>query len=326
MAAALLASTATAQDTSGVRFEDERPVNRFGLSYRAGFNVSAKFKSPGSGVNPGPASSGVNHNYDNGYNRVDSSGNTGQGACENCTWNWGYRNASQVSQDGLFISYSATSTEGEADADEDVNHGAEFTYQRELGRIGKAYWGVEGAFTYMTLGLEGSLDTTRTTDRYSLTVEGTTITPPLPPYSGSFQGPGPVISDIPIRAISQLASSSRDFDVDIYGFKLGPYIEWPFAEKWSLLFSGGLAVASVNSDFKLTDGLTRASDSDSDSDWNVGAYVSANIIYNITRSVDVFAGAQYQYLGEYSHKFGVHEAELELGETVFGVVGVGFSF
>jgi opacity protein-like surface antigen len=329
MAGVLLTSIAAAQNTNRVRLEDDRPVNRFGLSYRAGFNVSAKFKSPGGfapGANPGAARGGLNHNYENGYNRVDSSGNTGQGACENCTWNWGYDRAGQVSANGQFLSLSSTSQEGETDADEDVSHGAELTYQRELGQIGRAYWGVEGAFNFMTLGLEGDLGATRITDRYSLTVEGTTITPPLPPYEGSFQGPGPVISDTPIRSVSQLASSSRDFDADIYGFKVGPYIEWPFAEKWSLLFSGGLAIASINSDFKLTDGPTGASDSDSDSDWNIGAYVSGNIIYNITPTIDIFAGAQYQYLGDYTHEFGVHEAEVDFGDTVFGVLGVGFSF
>jgi opacity protein-like surface antigen len=326
IAAVFLASIAAAQNTDGVRFEDDRPVNRFGLSYRAGFNVSAKFKNAGVGANPGPARSGVNHNYDNGYNRVDVSGNTGQGACENCTWYWGYERSSQVSPDGLFLSMSSSSAEAEVDADEDVSHGAELTYQRELGRIGRAYWGVEGAFNYMTLDISEDVSLTRITDRYALTVEGVTIVPPLPPYAGSFQGPGPVISDIPLRRTERLPGGEREFEADIYGFKIGPYIEWPFAEKWSLLFSGGLAIASINSDFGFTDARTGASGSDSDSDWNFGGYVSGNIIYNITRSVDIFAGVQYQHLGDYSHKLDGTEAELDLGQSVYGVVGVGFSF
>jgi len=331
VAGGLLTSVATAQNTNGIRFEDTRPVNRFGLSYRAGFNISAKFKASGGGfapgADPGPARSGVNHNYDNGYNRLDSSGNTGQGACADCTWNWGYDSGSQVSANGLFISMSSTRREGEVDADNDVQHGGELTYQREIGKLGNAYWGLEGAFNYMSVGLSGDVGLTRITDRYSLTpVPGNPpVVPPLPPYRGTFQGPGPVISDIPIRSSAQLSGGKREFDADIYGFKIGPYVEWPLNDKWSLLFSGGLAVASINSDFSYTD-AGGSHGSDSDSDWNFGGYVSANVIYSITRSVDIFAGAQYQYLGDYSHKFAGNETELNLGESIFGVVGVGFSF
>src|SRR5919108_408024 len=91
IAGILLTSTACAQNENRVHFEQERLGSRFGLSYRAGFNISAKFKNASGfapGADPGPARSGINHNYENGYNRVDSSGNSG--ACENCTWYWGY--------------------------------------------------------------------------------------------------------------------------------------------------------------------------------------------------------------------------------------------
>src|SRR5262245_46217918 len=65
-------------------------LNRIGLSYRMGLNISAKFKKLG-GLqlsDPGPATgSTYNRTYDNGYNLVDSSGNNG-----GTTWNWGYQN------------------------------------------------------------------------------------------------------------------------------------------------------------------------------------------------------------------------------------------
>ena len=49
-----------------------------------------------------------------------------------------------------------------------MSHGAELTYQRELGQIGRAYWGVEGAFNYMTLGLEGDLGELRPAVEHAL--------------------------------------------------------------------------------------------------------------------------------------------------------------
>src|SRR5690242_3901630 len=84
-----LAETPSAAPAS-VNLEPAAPEfkNRIGLSYRMGLNITVDFKKLGGlGLsNPGPATGGaVNRNYDNGYNRVDSSGNAG-----NQTWYWGY--------------------------------------------------------------------------------------------------------------------------------------------------------------------------------------------------------------------------------------------
>src|SRR5881398_2810121 len=62
--------------------------NRIGISYRMGLNITVDFKKLGGlGLSdPGAATGGaVNRNYDNRYNRVDSSGNA-----NNQTWYWGY--------------------------------------------------------------------------------------------------------------------------------------------------------------------------------------------------------------------------------------------
>src|SRR4051812_3624863 len=73
------------------------PINRFRLSYRPGFIINAKFKTL-SGLNqandPGAAARPLNHNYDDGYNRVDSANNDHGGSLG--TWNWGYEDPSQV--------------------------------------------------------------------------------------------------------------------------------------------------------------------------------------------------------------------------------------
>jgi hypothetical protein len=178
----------------------------------------------------------------------------------------------------------------------------------------------------MTLDLEEDVTLEQTTDRYSLVVGGVTVVPPLPPYHGSVQGPGPVISDIPIRSIQRSPGGKREFDADIYGFRFGPYFEWPFANKWALHFSGGLAMASINSDFSFTDTRSGARASDDDSDWNFGGYASGTILYNLKSNIDIFAGAQFQHLGDYTHKLSGNKAELDLGESVFAVLGMGFSF
>src|SRR5690349_2363534 len=106
----LLTSVAASAQTNWLTREDLicpclQPVNRFGVSYRMGFNISARFKNLGgytAGTNPGAAIAGIDHNYDDGYNRVDSSTNS-----NNSTWNWGYQTASQISGNSVTMSSSS---------------------------------------------------------------------------------------------------------------------------------------------------------------------------------------------------------------------------
>lgn len=100
---------------------------------------------------------GVDHDYDDGYVRVDSSGNAG-----GLTWFWGYQNQSQVPDDG-FIHFHVTRYECQPPA-----------LARKV----------------------------VVTDRYSLYVGGALVIPPPPPYAGSREGPGPMISDLPIREVT----------------------------------------------------------------------------------------------------------------------------
>src|SRR5437667_1142016 len=110
IARSLLLAALAAAPLVALAAEDQTPPNRIGLSYRAGFNITAKIRnlgSPGpafSGVpapDPGPATGGVNHNYDDGYNRVKDEGNVA-----GLTWNWGYASAGQIVGDNVVMSRS----------------------------------------------------------------------------------------------------------------------------------------------------------------------------------------------------------------------------
>src|SRR2546421_9899249 len=87
IASALAASWASAQTTSQdnsarMNLEGDPPplLNRFGLNYRMGFNISAKFKNIG-----GYAAPSNPRLYDNGYVLDD-----GPYTPADITWNWGY--------------------------------------------------------------------------------------------------------------------------------------------------------------------------------------------------------------------------------------------
>src|SRR3954462_9115120 len=187
---------------------DESP-NRFSLGARFGMNFKAAFKNSsvatplGGSVDPGPLSGGVDHNYNDGYVHVDSSGNSG-----GMTWNWGYQNASQVVGDTMeFHAFQADSPSGSGGngTKGDPQLGAELIYQRVIGRIAflpSARWGLEAAFGYTDLDLHQNRNAsgpgTLTTDAYSM---GGSLAPG-PGYAGTFDGPGILLDDLPSRSVT----------------------------------------------------------------------------------------------------------------------------
>ena len=303
-------------------FASPPPRNRFGLNYRAGFNIKASFKSLGGATpsDPGPATRGVDHNYDNGYNRVDSSGNAG-----GMTWNWGYANDSQIVGDTIVFN-SSRSGDISKDVDSDPNHGVEVTYNRQLGVWGRSRWGLEAALNYTAINirdLNTRSDGPSIVDTYALGG----ITPPLAPYAGTFAGPGALISDLPNRLPVSVRSK---LDADLYGLRLGPYLEFPIHHRLAGSFSGGLALLSVNSSFSFQESAPGlgilGSGSGSHSKILAGGYAGANLIYAVNRSIDITAGVQYQNVGSYSHREANKQADLDLGKSIFVTVGMGFSF
>jgi hypothetical protein len=351
-ASALAASLASAQEGANpVKVEqDQAPSrNRFGLSYRMGFNITAKFKNLGGYpalANPNMTPNGAAWNYDDGYNFDD-----GPGTPPGQTWYWGYAGpkATQVPGDGnLYLSRSSAgadvSTGGKTD--DPQQPGFEFTYNRDLGALGsKARWGVEGAFNFMNVSIHDNRtlfgSVTKQTDAYALNG----VVPPDPPYYGTFEGPvpggpnRPVISDTPIpQAPTTIANGAtivgdRKIDADIYGFRVGPYVEIPLSQKFALSLSGGLAVASVHGDFKFNEtvsipgvGSVASSGSGSRTDWLFGGYAGANLSYAFNKSWSAAIGAQYQNVGRFSEQVGGKRAELDLSNSIFVTVGIGYSF
>src|SRR3954463_5137558 len=140
----VLSTTLTLAAASPFTFAaDFENPNRLSLGARFGMNFKAAFGNSAV-VDPGPAAAGANHNYNDGYVRVDSSGNAG-----GLTWNWGYQNASQVVGDTMeFHAVQAEAITGSGDRKGSGNPqwGAELIYQRIIGRIAflpSARWGLE---------------------------------------------------------------------------------------------------------------------------------------------------------------------------------------
>jgi hypothetical protein len=322
---------------------DEISTNRLTFSARFGFNMSAKFKGVPVTTTPTPSSvsgrttpQGDAYNYDDGYVLKDISDNYG-----GQTWYWGYDNkAAQVSGDTILLSKTtaASSGSGSDSMEDDPYYGGEISYQRLLMVKGATRIGIEVAANYMNMCLSQnqtlSGNTTIVTDAYPFT-PGTT--PPTAttsdPYQGSFGGPGFVIGGTPVDSTTAILAGTsiedhQSFDANLWGFRLGPYLEWPMSERWNVSVCGGLAVGllDANASWKQTSGS--AVTKGSGSDWEVlwGCYAGANVAYQFAENWSVVGGAQYQYLGDYEHSFGGRKVEVDFTKSIFVTIGLSWTF
>ena len=225
----------------------------------------------------------------------------------------------------------------------DSTPGVELTYDRQLGV--KENWhnmryGVEFALNYMKFSLDSTTSSRTAVNTESYTFGGIPGQIPSPGYRGGFSGnPGdPVIvaGGTPGANTSGTLLSHDDFDADIWGGRLGPYIEFPFGKKeqFTLLLTVGPAVGLIhaNESWKQTlilDGsgsTSSASGGGSDTDVLWGWYGGATANYQFNKHWGVDAGVQYQDLGTYSHSFSGRTAQLDLSQSVFLEIGVSYSF
>lgn len=340
-----LAETPSAPPSS-VNLEPAAPEfkNRIGLSYRMGLNIAVDFKKLGGlGLsNPGPATGGaVNRNYDNGYNRVDSSGNA-----NNQTWYWGYSSPQSVQGGNLVLqSYSTLPNASSKNQQGDPQHGFEINYQRELYR--KPHWrfGAEAAFGYSLITVDDNSTVHNRVYRTNDTFALSGVIPPNSPYNGTFEGPGPVISSEPSSRSTDVLTGAatitgnRQLDGQLFLVRLGPYLEVPLSERFSVFINGGLTLGagyirfSYNENVEISDptyGVTltsgHRSGSGSETDFIIGGYGGAGISYALTEQVGLFASAIYQAAGHVSNSQHGKESVLDLGKSILVSVGVSYSF
>jgi len=318
-------------------------LNRFSLNARFGLNISAKFRSM-SGISltapPRTTPDGSQYNYDDGYVLNDISGHAG-----NQTWNWGYDQSGQIAGNTILMHRSTVSADAPSGADiggGDPQSGFEFTYDRELGNRDKLHYGLEAAVNYMSLSFKdtsvSSGDVSRLTDAYPFT-PGTTPPPTPPVYQGSFNGPGFLLGYTPVSSTTTLIPGGativdqRNFDADIWGFRLGPYVEYPLGQNIDLWFSGGLAAALVDGSMSWNEtaslaggGTMVGSGGGSDLGLLCGGYLSAQLSWQLSEHWSAEGGVQYQCLGTYEHNFGGQGMQLDLSKSVFITIGLGYSF
>jgi hypothetical protein len=121
-------------------------------------------------------------------------------------------------------------------------------------------------------------------------------------------------------------SDRRRLDSDIWGFRLGPYAEFPITDRVNFQLCGGMAVALLNNDVAWSITGTGLSGKGHDSAVLWGGYVAANLSVQLHKNWSAVGGVQYQNLGTYEHSFGGRRVELDLSHSFFVTLGVSCSF
>ncbi len=330
---AALATAVAAAWPSALGGDVDAGPNRFSVSARFSFNVSAKLAYTGS------SSSAANPYYD-GFVRPDLSGGAG-----GRTWYWGYENAGQLAGGGVEM-HGVAGAPRSSEADtlrDDPQMGFEISYQRQLGEFELPserlmVWGAELAFGKLDIDLKEqssvSANLVERTDRFSL---GGAV-PPLAPYAGTFAGPGTLLDLAPstTTTASVPVGSTLDARLEsvVYGFKLGPFLEIPVSDKVSLEVAGGFAAALVDSDWRVSETVTHLgnnrvlqtySGDNSDAEWVFGFHARGMVLVDFYREMRLFVGMQYQYLQDVEAGGNGKSVTLRLGNGFEAVAGVRIS-
>ena len=323
-------------------------LNGWSLAPSVGLNIRTTFKSLGGFTTQtavGAAIGGVDHNYDDGFNRVDT--NVG---LPGDTWNWGFSNVSQTPpfDNTVRMNSSSSAADLTSQSGSDYKLGLEVRYRRQIGVLENLRWGIEGVFSWHDLSAEENHSlagtVTRITDTYSLNNN------PIPaPFTGTAGGPGPLISDIPARTPTVIPSGAvvtgqSKLDAALFAIKLGPQVEWrpSPASRWGLTLNAGLAAAIVNSEFTFSESVTIPSmgpglqpgvsatqtraGSGSTAEVLLGGYAGLSASYKFTDRLSLIGAGQYQNLGTFSQTVAGKKAEIELGNTILLSLGLRYSF
>lgn len=351
--AGLMASGAFVSAENAVETNQNQDENQFTLSARLGFNIHAKFSN-----NIRLTPDRLRFNYLDGYvlpdytygDPVPGHSYDWTGTFAGATQNWGYDNSARQ-RDGTPViggfptvamtRYASGIDPMTKDMQDDPTLGLEFGYKRRLGTHGDWRYGIELAFNFQKVNISegGMTGVAGVQDYYQYWAGGD----PLP--TGSWRGTyatdlsgtvyNPLISDTPAGSASVPIglNSRRELDADVWGFRLGPYLERQFGRRWAVNVGAGLAVAIVDataswSETITINGVTDPALSGSGSGTEVlwGYYAGANATYHLNRRWDITGGVQYQDVGVYHQNAGTRTAELDLSESIFVQLGVSYNF
>ncbi|MBL9127115.1 MAG: hypothetical protein JNL97_05695 [Verrucomicrobiales bacterium] len=302
------------------------------LNTKVGFSGLGQF-APASA--PGPATGGaVDRTYDNGYVRVDDTGNAGD-----TTVHYGYRSTSQIGSRGLGLtSTTAADTISLDDTGAFLEPSANLEYRGSLGSWGEKDWGVLLGIGYQSVNQEIT-DTfvtgaTVIEDHFGLGSVDRTDMPPGP-FAGTASGTAPRIGSVPSRTTrtapgARVLSGDWEFTSEMIPVTGGLYLEFQLAGRLNGVVSAGMLAAFVNAELRYVEtstvgalpSVTRTG-ADGTNDFILGGFTQFGLDWAIWENASLVAGARWQPSETFSHSVDGRTAELDF--TSAFAVHAGFS-
>lgn len=320
-------------------------TKNFRVGAVSGFNVKGSFKLRGQfpingGSNPGTVGDpNVDHVYDNGYVRVDETGNA-----QGYTGYWGYEEGAQYdsgSRQILFTHSTSFTGAGSSEADNDFSLGAELAYggvirQWERMRLG---WEFGFAWLPMEISDSSSIDAQISGDIYGHSVPTGVAVLPTAPYQGGPSGVGgPVISSAStlVGSFSNADGDirgSRKLEMDLFIFRLGPTLFFDVMPEMGLAVSAGPAMALVSQTYSYNESVVYAGGSTginrgsfSDSTFVYGAYLNVMGTYHVEQNGDLYLGLQYLPLTDAGLSQSGREATADFSGQITISAGINWTF
>ena len=295
--------------------------------------------------------------YDDGFNRVDASGNLGDGSfgpLASRTGYFGFSNDSQVDLKAGTLALRRVRLAGgdylvaTPETEQPAWHAALRVSLHRGAPVGRD-WGVELGVDTVKLhaASEGPLPAALRllTDTYALGG----VVPQRAPYSGRFTSiPGDQrIGDTPARSVSTVAGTlagTRDFVARSTALQFGPWLEFGQAraqpaaterERWFVRLRGGVALLATRASFRTAEqiqaspGLTGAAPVTASaerrrSDW--GAFAGVSVRRAFSPRVAFVGGLEALWGSRMTIAQGDRYARLDLSRTMIAQIGLEFGF
>ncbi len=317
-------------------------ANQIRLGMVVGFNINAEFSTRGvfgiSGSQPGPAGvPAVDHFYDDGYVRVDQTGNA-----QGYTSFWGYNSASQYDPATHTLAmHSSTSfaTSQSSKESDDPYVGLEVAYSLSPWRWTQTRLGFEIGFGYLPINIKDNEQAPGIVDRATYSFDTGNIVLPTPPYNGGPSGIGPTIHDVATIVNAHnldraTIGGSRTLDVSLLTLRLGPTFYWDLSQYFGLSIGAGGAVGIVPGDLKFDETITDLLDGStahnqgkvSSTQVTYGGYVGAALMWHLVAHGDVYLGAQFMPMASTTFQAQGREAKLNLDGQVYISAGLNWPF
>ena len=310
----------------------------------------------------GSSSDVVSRRYEDGFVDLDSGT-----ARDGNTWNWGYDNPSQLSADGSRVSFHGTGDSQLRTTRRSWNEEPE-SWQPDAESavpVVKLEWEYDFnprlrggiSLQYNFLGFDGgnaqqtfSATQSQSSQGYRLTdsYDTSSIIVPQAPYQNSYEGPGPLINNIPsFRSVNETALLGRNevrffnrveesLDVKLHSLAFGPtfaVVTGPV----DLLLGAGLSLNIADWEANHTETLfvkrnrqaariyKQWSDSSSDTAILPGVYVQAAARVKLTQRFSLTAFGQHDWSDTVDGKVGPSAFLIDpSGWTLGGMIGYAF--